>query len=116
MTAHPASRPEERHASSPRSASCPPAASCRGASPPVPIVIGGKGDAAVRRAARYGDGWLAIFCSARRFAQTKEQIAEAAAHLGRAAALWYGVNVWCGLDADAAQARSLLARQIEGLY
>ena len=116
MTAHPASRPEERHASSPRSASWPPDASCSASSPPVPIVIGGKGDAAVRRAARYGDGWLAIFCSARRFAQTKEQIAEAAADLGRPVPSWYGVNVWCGLDADAAQARSLLARQMEGLY
>ena len=84
--------------------------------PPVPIVIGGKDEAAVRRAARYGDGWLAIFCSARRFAQTKEQIAEAAAALGRPAPPWYGINVWCGLDADAAQARQLLASQLEGLY
>ena len=85
-------------------------------SPPVPLVIGGKGDAAVRRAARYGDGWLAIFCSARRFAQTREQIAEAAAGLGRPVPSWYGINVWCGLDADAARARSLLAAQLEGLY
>ena len=85
------------------------------AGPAVPIVIGGKGEAAVRRAAGYGDGWLAIFCSARRFAQTKEQIAEAAAALGRPCA-WYGINVWCGLDADAAQARRLLASQLEGLY
>jgi alkanesulfonate monooxygenase SsuD/methylene tetrahydromethanopterin reductase-like flavin-dependent oxidoreductase (luciferase family) len=84
--------------------------------PPVPIVIGGKGDAAVRRAARYGDGWLAIFCSARRFAQTREQIAEAAADLGRPVPPWYGINVWCGLDADTARARSLLAAQLEGLY
>ena len=29
---------------------------------------------------------------------------------------WYGVNVWCGLDADAVRARELLARQLEGLY
>ena len=85
-------------------------------SPPVPVIIGGKGDAAVRRTARYGDGWLAIFCSARRFAQTMEQIAEAAAGLGRPVPPWYGVNVWCGLDADAAQARSMLARELEGLY
>src|SRR5271165_910072 len=84
--------------------------------PPVPIVIGGKGEAAVRRAARYGDGWLAIFCSARRFAETKGQITEAAAALGRPAPPWYGINVWCGLDADAAQARRLLASQLEGLY
>ncbi len=84
--------------------------------PRVPIVIGGKGDVAVRRAARYGDGCLAIFCSARRFAQTKEQIGEAAAALDRPAPPRYGINVWCGLDADAAQARRLLASQLEGLY
>ena len=84
--------------------------------PRVPIVIGGKGEAAVRRAARYGDGWLAIFCSARRFAQTREQIAEAAAALGRPVPPWYGINVWCGLDADATQARRLLAGQLESLY
>jgi alkanesulfonate monooxygenase SsuD/methylene tetrahydromethanopterin reductase-like flavin-dependent oxidoreductase (luciferase family) len=85
-------------------------------SPPVPVVIGGKGEAAVRRVARYGDGWLAIFCSARRFAQTREQIAEAAAGAGRPVPPWYGINVWCGLDADAARARRLLARQLESLY
>jgi alkanesulfonate monooxygenase SsuD/methylene tetrahydromethanopterin reductase-like flavin-dependent oxidoreductase (luciferase family) len=85
-------------------------------SPPVPVIIGGKGEAAVRRTARYGDGWLAIFCSARRFAQTREQIAEAAAELGRPVPPWYGINVWCGLDANAARARSLLAAQLEGLY
>jgi alkanesulfonate monooxygenase SsuD/methylene tetrahydromethanopterin reductase-like flavin-dependent oxidoreductase (luciferase family) len=84
--------------------------------PPVPVVIGGKGEAAVRRAARYGDGWLAIFCSARRFAQTKEQIAVAAADAGRPVPPWYGINVWCGLDADAARARQLLAVQLESLY
>ena len=81
----------------------------------MPIVIGGKGEAAVRRTARYGDGWLAIFCSARRFAQTKEQIEQAAAALGLALP-WYGINVWCGLDADVAQARHYLASQLEGLY
>jgi alkanesulfonate monooxygenase SsuD/methylene tetrahydromethanopterin reductase-like flavin-dependent oxidoreductase (luciferase family) len=85
-------------------------------SPPVPIIIGGKGDAAVRRAARYGDGWLAIFCSARRFAQTRQQIADAAAALDREPPPWYGVNVWCGLDSDAVRARQLLASQLETLY
>ena len=29
---------------------------------------------------------------------------------------WYGINVWCGLDADAAQATRLLAGQLESLY
>jgi alkanesulfonate monooxygenase SsuD/methylene tetrahydromethanopterin reductase-like flavin-dependent oxidoreductase (luciferase family) len=84
--------------------------------PPVPVIIGGRGEAAVRRAARYGDGWLAIFCSPRRFARTRQQIAGAAAAQGRTASAWYGINVWCGLDEDAARARQLLARQLETLY
>ena len=68
----------------------------------------------MQRTARYGDGWLAIFCSARRFAQTKEQIAEAAAALVLLCRL-VGINVWCGLDADVVR-RRLLASQLESLY
>jgi alkanesulfonate monooxygenase SsuD/methylene tetrahydromethanopterin reductase-like flavin-dependent oxidoreductase (luciferase family) len=82
----------------------------------VPVIIGGRGEAAVRRAARYGDGWLAIFCSPRRFGQTRQQIADAAAASGRTPPAWYGINVWCGLDADPQRARRLLARQLETLY
>ncbi len=85
-------------------------------SPRVPVVIGGKGDVAVHRAARYGDGWLGMFCSARRFAQTRQDIAAAAAGHGRAAPSWYGLNVWCGLDRDEQHARQLLAHELESLY
>jgi alkanesulfonate monooxygenase SsuD/methylene tetrahydromethanopterin reductase-like flavin-dependent oxidoreductase (luciferase family) len=79
-------------------------------SPRVPIVIGGKGDVAVRRTAEYGDGWLGIFCSARRFAQTRHEIAEAAKARGRDVPRWYGVNVWCGLDPDEGRARAARPR------
>jgi alkanesulfonate monooxygenase SsuD/methylene tetrahydromethanopterin reductase-like flavin-dependent oxidoreductase (luciferase family) len=84
--------------------------------PPVPIVIGGRGEAAVRRTARYGDGWLGIFCSPRRYAQVREQISVAAAALGREPPAWYGLNIWCGLDRDPDRARQLLARELESLY
>jgi alkanesulfonate monooxygenase SsuD/methylene tetrahydromethanopterin reductase-like flavin-dependent oxidoreductase (luciferase family) len=47
-------------------------------SPAIPIVIGGKGDAAINRAATYGDGWLGVFCSPRRFASTRDRILDAA--------------------------------------
>jgi alkanesulfonate monooxygenase SsuD/methylene tetrahydromethanopterin reductase-like flavin-dependent oxidoreductase (luciferase family) len=93
------------------------AASIRPApSPPVPVIIGGKGETAVRRAARYGDGWLAVFCSPRRFGETRRQIADATAAIGRTPPAWYGINVWCGLDTDPERARRLLARQMEELY
>jgi alkanesulfonate monooxygenase SsuD/methylene tetrahydromethanopterin reductase-like flavin-dependent oxidoreductase (luciferase family) len=84
--------------------------------PPVPIVIGGKGDAAVRRTAELGDGWLGMFCSARRFAETRQRILQAAADRGRPAPPWFGVSVWCGLDSDADQARDLVAAKLERLY
>lgn len=84
--------------------------------PAVPIVIGGKGDAAVRRSAELGDGWLGMFCSARRFERTREQILAAAADRGRPAPSWFGVCVWCGLDGDAGQARKLAAAKMEPLY
>ena len=84
--------------------------------PPVPIVIGGKGEAAVRRTAELGDGWLGMFCSARRFAETRQRILQAAADRGRPAPSWFGANVWCGLDNDADQARKLAAAKMERLY
>lgn len=84
--------------------------------PPVPIVIGGKGDVAVRRTAELGDGWLGMFCSARRFARTREQILAAAADRGRAGPSWFGLCVWCGLDDDADRARELAAAKMEPLY
>lgn len=83
---------------------------------PIRLVVGGKGDAAVRRAAAYGDGWLGIFCSARRFAQTREEILDATAARGRPEPSWFGVNVWCGLDTDASTARSLIGARMEALY
>ena len=86
------------------------------ATEPIPFVVGGKGAAAVRRTAAMGDGWLGIFCSSRRFAQTRSEILEAAAALGRPTPTWFGVNVWCGLDGDAGRARELIGSQMERLY
>lgn len=83
---------------------------------PIPFVIGGKGDVAVRRTAALGDGWLGIFCSPRRFTQTRTQILEAAERLGRPTPTWFGVNVWCGLDADPDRARILIGERMQALY
>lgn len=83
--------------------------------PPVPIVIGGAGDHAVRRTVTYGDGWLGMFCSARRFRETHDRIV-AAADLGRPAVSWFGLSVWCGFGSDTATARSILSDKLERLY
>jgi alkanesulfonate monooxygenase SsuD/methylene tetrahydromethanopterin reductase-like flavin-dependent oxidoreductase (luciferase family) len=84
--------------------------------PPVPVVIGGRGDAAVRRAARLGDGWLGMFCSDRRFGQTREQVIASAADYGRPAPSWFGMSIWCGLDDDPGRAGQFLAAKMEELY
>jgi alkanesulfonate monooxygenase SsuD/methylene tetrahydromethanopterin reductase-like flavin-dependent oxidoreductase (luciferase family) len=85
--------------------------------PPVPVVIGGRSDAALRRVARFGDGWLALWVSPARYADATGLIGKYAAEAGRAVAEWqHGMHVWCGLAASPSAARALLAAAIEGFY
>ncbi|MGY0541462.1 LLM class flavin-dependent oxidoreductase [Nocardioides sp. YJ-D4] len=84
--------------------------------PRVPIVIGGAGEVAVRRTVAHGDGWLGMWCSARRYAATHQQILEGCAAAGRSAPTLAGLNVWAGLGADAGSARARLGEQMSSLY
>jgi alkanesulfonate monooxygenase SsuD/methylene tetrahydromethanopterin reductase-like flavin-dependent oxidoreductase (luciferase family) len=79
---------------------------------PPPILVGGRSDAALRRAARFGDAWLPMWISPATLARRAERLAELAAGLGRprpALALLIGVHV--GEDA-ASQADA----HLRGLY
>jgi probable F420-dependent oxidoreductase len=81
------------------------------------IHVGGESDAALRRAARHGDGWLGVWCSASRYAKALERIDEEAAAAGRAGRRWqHGLQVWVGVDDDAARARARLAHAMESMY
>ena len=51
--------------------------------PPVPVVIGGRSDAALGRVALYGDGWLGLWVSPARYASATALIAKHAADAGR---------------------------------
>lgn len=84
--------------------------------PPVPIVIGGAGDVAVRRTATYGDGWIGIFCTARRFGDTVEKIKAASSGRPGGSPEWFGLSTWTGFGADASKARALLDSRMEALY
>jgi alkanesulfonate monooxygenase SsuD/methylene tetrahydromethanopterin reductase-like flavin-dependent oxidoreductase (luciferase family) len=42
----------------------------------LPLVVGGAGDAALRRVARYGDGWHAIHCDADAIRTAKARLGE----------------------------------------
>ena len=80
---------------------------------PVPLVVGGRSEAAVRRAALRGDGWLGLFVSARRVREVLEQIRRSAADAGRPDVdWWFGMHLWCSFDDDP----SRLAAAMEDLY
>ncbi|MFL5820381.1 MAG: LLM class flavin-dependent oxidoreductase [Solirubrobacteraceae bacterium] len=86
-------------------------------SPPIPLVVGGRSEAAVRRAARLGDGWLAIWVSPRRFGEAVGQIEDEAASVNRDPARFeHALNVWCGFGEQREEARRALATAMEAYY
>jgi alkanesulfonate monooxygenase SsuD/methylene tetrahydromethanopterin reductase-like flavin-dependent oxidoreductase (luciferase family) len=87
------------------------------ATPDLPIVVGGRSEAALRRTAELGDGWLGIWVSPRRFAEATEHVAERAVAAGREGVDWrHGLQVWCGFGPTVEQATAPLARAMEAMY
>jgi len=85
--------------------------------PPLPIVIGGRSQAALLRTARHGDGWLGVWCSPSRYARVLARIDEEAERVGRSGVRWqHGLQVWIGADEDAARARERLATSMQSMY
>ena len=85
--------------------------------PAVPIIVGGRSDAAVARAARFGDGWIGIWNSARRFAEVVARIEDQAGKAGRSPAPRdHAMQVWCGIAEETERARPLLATAMERFY
>jgi alkanesulfonate monooxygenase SsuD/methylene tetrahydromethanopterin reductase-like flavin-dependent oxidoreductase (luciferase family) len=84
--------------------------------PPIPILIGGRSEAAFKRAARFGDGWLGIWMSPDRFAAAVSSIEEHARAEGRSWQPQHTLHTWCGLAADRPVARQVLAASMESLY
>jgi alkanesulfonate monooxygenase SsuD/methylene tetrahydromethanopterin reductase-like flavin-dependent oxidoreductase (luciferase family) len=84
---------------------------------PIPIIVGGRSDAAAIRTGRYGDGWLGIWNSARRFTEVVEKIAEAAANAGRDdPPTRHAMQVWCGIADTKERARAHVAPAMEAFY
>jgi alkanesulfonate monooxygenase SsuD/methylene tetrahydromethanopterin reductase-like flavin-dependent oxidoreductase (luciferase family) len=88
--------------------------------PPItdlPILIGGRSDAALRRAGRFGDGWAGIWISPERFGGAVQRVATEARAVGRKVATWeHNLTLWCGLGADRAQASRVLADAMSSIY
>jgi alkanesulfonate monooxygenase SsuD/methylene tetrahydromethanopterin reductase-like flavin-dependent oxidoreductase (luciferase family) len=84
---------------------------------PVPIIVGGRSDAAVKRAGRLGDGWLGIWNSPRRFAAAVELAAQEAIRSGRPdRPARHGMQVWCGIADSREAARGCLAPAMQAFY
>jgi alkanesulfonate monooxygenase SsuD/methylene tetrahydromethanopterin reductase-like flavin-dependent oxidoreductase (luciferase family) len=84
---------------------------------PVPILVGGRSDAALRRAARFGDGWLGVFVGPERWATSRARVEAVAAELGRTRADWrHGLAVWVGFGDSRADAAAPLGAAMEELY
>jgi alkanesulfonate monooxygenase SsuD/methylene tetrahydromethanopterin reductase-like flavin-dependent oxidoreductase (luciferase family) len=85
--------------------------------PPIPILVGGRSDAALARTGQLGDGWLALWVSPRRFAEAIERIDSTAADAGRDGIPWrHALQLWAGLGPSRHEARLRLAGAMEGAY
>jgi probable F420-dependent oxidoreductase len=77
---------------------------------PMPLWIGGNSEAAMRRTARVGDGWIPSFITPARFAAGVATINSLAAAAGREVpADHFGALVYFHLDDDADRARAAAA-------
>jgi alkanesulfonate monooxygenase SsuD/methylene tetrahydromethanopterin reductase-like flavin-dependent oxidoreductase (luciferase family) len=85
--------------------------------PPPPILIGGRSNAALTRAARFGDGWIGAWCSPRRFAEATSIISAEAVELGRTDVEWiHGYQPWIGVGDSKGEARVHVAAAMEAFY
>ncbi len=82
--------------------------------PRVPFLVGGRSDAALSRAGRLADGWLAAWCSARRFTQGIGIVEEAGE--GRDVAWQHGLQLWVGVGDSREDARAHVSTAMQDFY
>ncbi len=83
----------------------------------VTVVVGGRADAALRRAGAIADGWLAAWVTPERFSERRTVVDRAATEAGREPrTLRFGYQPWVGFGVDADAARVAVARPVEAMY
>jgi alkanesulfonate monooxygenase SsuD/methylene tetrahydromethanopterin reductase-like flavin-dependent oxidoreductase (luciferase family) len=83
----------------------------------IPLVIGGRSDAALRRAGRLGDGWLGIWTTADRCADAIATVEGHARDAGRTDIDWrHGMTFWCGFGADPTAGHDRVGPAMQHLY
>ena len=85
--------------------------------PGPPVWVSGRRDAAMLRAARYGDGWMPYFYSPDRYRSSVAKIKESARELGRAlAAFQWAWFPYISIYPTEEEAASVAARELGGQY
>jgi len=82
--------------------------------PGVPLIVGGRSNAALARAGALGDGWLAAWCSPRRFREAVAIVEAAGAD--RDVNWRHGLQPWIGIGADPDDGRTHVARRMANFY
>lgn len=83
----------------------------------IPIIVGGRSNAALVRAGRYGDGWIGVWCSPRRYREAIHIISDACSETEREAPEWlHGYQPWVGVDENPDRARASVAKGMESFY
>ena len=84
----------------------------------IPIIVGGRSDAALTRAAKYSEGWIGVWCSSERFRNAINIVGAEAEEYGRSQVDWcHGYQPWVGLDAkDSKKAFESVKRGMENFY
>ncbi len=84
---------------------------------PIPVIVGGRSNAALERAGRYGDGWVGVWCSPRRYSEALQRVQLAADVAGRGEVRWqHGYQPWLGVADTRQSARAIVAREMEEFY
>ncbi len=83
--------------------------------PTPPIIIGGRSPAAVRRAARFGDGWMTVWMDPDRIAVARQELIDQARRWGRPAPE-VSMVIFVAVGDDGEQCRQDAARLFSGQY
>lgn len=81
----------------------------------VPIWVGGRSDAALRRTVRFGAGWITVWTSVRRLQEAQEQLAELVAQAGRTEPVRTALLVFASIGPKA-RARDQAEAFVRGHY
>ncbi len=85
--------------------------------PPIPVLVGGRSDAALDRAGRLGAGWLALWISPERFTAGTDLVQSSADLVGRTGVSWqHTLQLWAAFDATREQAVARITPVFEQSY